>query len=229
MQRLFQSKWRSLREGWTARKGVESVLCAWCVQELTNLTAFLSPTTDLLWHWASHRSCWAVRSLLTANGTTEVVWNSSVCSWALIFFLLMKGVGAWCCYQDGRDWVMVFSLCCQVQPGDSNVPQVSKGTVGSTVWLPVDGEVVSQISLVCKLWAVSFNLLFMVLQKASVSWLQRQCWWTRRGWRCLPQNSRVTPACFAGCLVTVLEIRAPRNAIYSPHSKWKKITTSTLN
>ena len=34
------------------------------------LTAFPSPATDLLWHWASHLSRWAMGSLVNANSIT---------------------------------------------------------------------------------------------------------------------------------------------------------------
>jgi len=34
------------------------------------LTTFPSPTTDLLWRWASHRSRWTTGSLLNADSVT---------------------------------------------------------------------------------------------------------------------------------------------------------------
>lgn len=48
--------------------------------------------------------------------------------------------------------------------GGCHLPQVSKGGVGSTVWLLGDREVISKISLVCYLWAVTFRLFFVVLK-----------------------------------------------------------------
>lgn len=62
------------------------------------------------------------------------------------------------CNENRKDWVMFF------QHGCCYLPQVSKGRVGSSVWLLGDREVISKISLVCYLWAVSFNLFFVVLK-----------------------------------------------------------------
>lgn len=65
----------------------------------------------------------------------------------------------------------------------------------------------THISLVCNLRAVSFNLLFMVLQKKkSLEWQQsardsQGLQGTCGDCRSLPQSGLVTPTCFGPCLL----------------------------